>query len=260
MYTKDTQSEQLPFCVVTVGTEYDQDAMVRPDGYMAHHLLCVEQGECIFEFAGKCLILGAGAVVFIPKDYPHSYRQHGDAPLKTGFVTFDGDCVEPLLKFYHAEPFRYCTSEGLQAMIAHCCRLAAKNASSAVLSQALYEILTVFFAELSRPKTSPILERAKEYIELHCQADLSVAQIAQEVGISSSLLFRLFREEEYTTPIDFLRHTRIRRAKQLLLQNPQIRIAELAAACGFSDCAYFCKVFKDLTGMTPKRFLAAYVP
>ncbi|MBQ9773691.1 MAG: helix-turn-helix domain-containing protein [Clostridia bacterium] len=259
LYTDDTRCELLPLHVVTVGTDHEQTLIDRPSGFWAHHMFCIEEGSGVFETPQGTYPLEAGTVIFIRKDYPTRYYPTGEV-FKVGFVTFDGTGVEHLLQYYRAEDFMFVKSDTLVSMMGHCARLGAHNAEPDKLSCALYEILVRFFSELYSKQATPSFVRAKNYIEQHCyDPELSVSEVAREIGISPSLLFRLFREEEHTTPIDFLRRTRIRRAKQLLLQSPALRISEVAVRCGFSNCAYFCKVFKDLTDLTPKEFSATYI-
>lgn len=259
LYIDDSRCDLLPFYVMTLGSDYDQTRVSRPEGYIAHHIFCVEKGSGVFETPRGKVTLEEGSVIFMRKGYPTCYYPAGEE-FKVGFITFDGECVDRLLDYYRAEGFLYCKSETLVSMIGHCARVGSKNATPDTLSHMLYEILAHFFARTKGSRATPSLARAKNYVEqYYYDAELSVAEIARNAGISQSLLFRLFREEEHVTPVDYLRRFRIRRAKQLLLQNPGARISDVAARCGFSDSSYFCKVFRDLTDMTPKEFLATYV-
>lgn len=257
IYADDRRCRLLPFYIHSVGTDYPQEPVNRPNGYWAHHIFCVEKGKCLFETEKGNLILEAGAVIFIQKNYPLNYRAVGEK-LLTGFISFDGEGVDGLLEYYCAEPFVVLQSSELQGMVKECCRYVQRNATPDLLSQKLYEVLLRFFAESRDLTGSDSLKRAKAYIASHFQSDLSVSEIAEAVGISQSLLFLLFRTEEHSTPMEFLRHTRIHHAKQMLLQKPNIAISDLASSCGFSDCSYFCKVFKTETELTPKEFSAMH--
>lgn len=259
LYADDTRCELLPLHVITVGTDYHQMRIDRPEGFWAHHIFCIEEGSGVFETPQGKTVLSAGSVLFIRKGYPTHYYP-ADGVFRVGFITFNGEGVDRLLDYYHAENFMVCQNEALIPMIAHCARLGSRNASPDRLSQALYEILVRFFGELQQQKSTSHLVRAKNFIEQNCyDSELSVEDIAHAAGISSSLLFRLFREQEHTTPTDYLRDSRIRRAKQLLIGSPGMRVAEVALRCGFSGCAYFCKVFKSLANMTPKEFRDAHM-
>jgi two-component system response regulator YesN len=97
------------------------------------------------------------------------------------------------------------------------------------------------------------LLRAKAFMEQNCHKDLSIDDVAKNVGISQSLLFRLFKVEEKRTPVEYLRALRISKAKVLLIED-KLKIYEIANLCGFSDVAYFCKVFKSQTGVSPNTY------
>ena len=104
----------------------------------------------------------------------------------------------------------------------------------------------------------PALLNAKLFIEKNYKKDLSVAEIAASIEISQSLLFKLFKESEGCTPIEYLRKIRIENAKLLLSNEADISIKDIGVECGFSDTSYFVKVFKSETEITPKKFRDLY--
>jgi AraC-like DNA-binding protein len=55
------------------------------------------------------------------------------------------------------------------------------------------------------------------------------------------------------SPIDFLIHSRIEKAK-VYLQHSSKRIKEIAWRSGFQSEFYFCKTFKKRVGQTPGEF------
>ena len=66
-------------------------------------------------------------------------------------------------------------------------------------------------------------------------------------------MYRLFREETGTTPIEYRNRLRIQRACQLL-RGRECTIGEIAALLGFESVYYFSRVFKKLTGVAPSRW------
>jgi two-component system response regulator YesN len=46
---------------------------------------------------------------------------------------------------------------------------------------------------------------------------------------------------------------RVNRAK-FMLQSYRMSVKEIAATCGYSDAAYFCRVFRKVTGLTPMQY------
>jgi AraC-like DNA-binding protein len=83
--------------------------------------------------------------------------------------------------------------------------------------------------------------------------DYSIHGLAQSAGLSDSQFRRLFRRQTGQGPAEFLRTTRIARAKELLLQG--VRIKEVAEQTGFRDVFYFMRAFKQVAGVAPGRFV-----
>ena len=63
-----------------------------------------------------------------------------------------------------------------------------------------------------------------------------------------------FKEKTKTSIINYILMVRIDKAKELLLQN-QDRIFVVAQKVGFNDTSYFNRIFKKVTGYTPKEFI-----
>jgi len=261
MYTvapEDSRSQSLlPLHLITAGTQHIQETRIRPKGLSFHQILIVEEGEGILEWANHTRVLKAGNAIFIPKGFPCTYKRLGNAFI-TGWVAFDGPGSEKLLDYFHASPLLQTESAPIAPLIIESCRLIRRGESPEVLSALLYQLIISFFDAARKSSAVPALEKAKEYARKHLETDLSVSDLARAAGISPSLLHRLFQQEK-TTPVSFLKRERIRKAKELLLQSPEQKIAEIAQACGFSDCAYFCKVFREETRESPLQYRKKYV-
>jgi len=248
----------LPIYLTTAGTDYSEIHVNRPNGAPFHHIYVVEKGAVRFQTPKGAFLLDAGSALFVRKGYPTVYGPTG-ADCRAGWVTFDGVACDALLEYYRAEDFVFFKSEEVISFVHACCKEVERGGSPEALSRHVYGILEGFFGRL-RAQTAPsALRTAKAYIEAHFREEFSVASVAAAAGISPSLLFRHFHNEEGSTPTDYLRRVRIGRAKQLLLECPLLRIREVAAACGYADFAYFCKVFRAEVGMTPKTYRDRYL-
>ena len=74
------------------------------------------------------------------------------------------------------------------------------------------------------------------------------------ININSSHLSRQFKKETNMTVTEFINKRRIQEAKFLIDQNNN-SITEIALMVGFENHNYFCKVFKQMTSLTPKDYL-----
>jgi AraC family transcriptional regulator len=98
------------------------------------------------------------------------------------------------------------------------------------------------------------LHQVIRYIDEHLAESLSLETIAQQIGISQFYFCHLFKQSMGISPYQYLLQQRIERAKHLLLHHP-LDIADIALAVGFSNQSHFTRRFKQVVGMTPKRFV-----
>lgn len=104
-----------------------------------------------------------------------------------------------------------------------------------------------------RAKTHPAVRRATAHIERNLQTPLELGQLAERAGVSPSHLVALFAEHCGISPIACLQQRRLDRAVWLL-DNPYLRIQEVATACGYEDLNYFVRLFKRRFGLPPGRW------
>lgn len=247
----------LPIYMLTAGADFEQPPVRRPNGTTLHQILFVDHGSIRVRVDGRELLLSEGDATFMQKGCPVFYES-AEAGSRTGWISFAGEGVEPLLEYFRAAPFSVQSDEPLREMRRACLRAAERKAPLEQLSSLTYQLLITYFNALNRAESSSELDAAKAYMERHYTTDLSVEDVAAAVGISASLLYRLFRREGMT-PVGYLRSLRLGNAKRLLLEHPELPVARIAAACGFADAAYFCKVFRDAERITPRQYRTAYL-
>lgn len=93
-----------------------------------------------------------------------------------------------------------------------------------------------------------------DYITSHYTENISARTICDHFQIGRTLLYEI-SEQNYGIGIaEHIRNLRIEKAKILLAEHPELRISEIAVACGFDDYNYFITVFKRLVGKPPRQF------
>lgn len=92
--------------------------------------------------------------------------------------------------------------------------------------------------------------RVKELIDANLGGNLSLADIAEDCGISVSHLIRGFKRANGVPPHQWLLQRRVELAKTLLL-DPRTPVAVIAVACGFADQSHLTRVFARLAGAPP---------
>ncbi|MGO4407781.1 helix-turn-helix domain-containing protein [Bosea sp. RAF48] len=92
--------------------------------------------------------------------------------------------------------------------------------------------------------------RAKEMLHARFATDLSIAQIAEECGLTPSHFARAFRRNTGLAPHRYLMKLRVEEAKKLLVR-PDLSLEEIAICCGFGGQSHLTRVFGRFTGVTP---------
>lgn len=108
-------------------------------------------------------------------------------------------------------------------------------------------------AGLSRAR----LRRVERYVRSHLDADLSLDDLAQEVGLSKYHFARRFKERIGQSPYQFVIYERVRRARSLLRKTTR-SLARIAFDVGFSSQSHFTRTFKRYVGVTPGTYRAAW--
>ena len=83
--------------------------------------------------------------------------------------------------------------------------------------------------------------------------ELKIDDISNEIGMSRSVLYNKVKATTGMTPVDFVRHIRIKKACEIL-RNTDDTLTSIAFAVGFTDPKYFSKVFKKETGIVPTEY------
>ncbi|MBD0378788.1 response regulator transcription factor [Paenibacillus sedimenti] len=95
--------------------------------------------------------------------------------------------------------------------------------------------------------------KAVDFIQRELQENLHLLDVAKRVNMSRSYFSRCFRDIVGQTFNDYVRDIRVEHAKALLRQTGKT-IGWIAAQSGYPNEKYFCRVFRDVTGMLPSEF------
>ena len=110
-------------------------------------------------------------------------------------------------------------------------------------------------ATVAAPAATPIedafISRFKKIVEERLStSDLSVEDLAADMGLSRVQLYRKVKALTGSTPVDLLRKARLAQARKLL-QESTLSVSEVAYQVGFASPSYFTKCYKDEFGTVP---------
>jgi AraC family transcriptional regulator len=98
-----------------------------------------------------------------------------------------------------------------------------------------------------------ILRRAIERLRSESDADVSLAALAADAGLSRFHFCRAFKESTGMPPHAWLRQYRLEQAKAML-RDPSMSVIAVAVALGYASQTAFAAAFKKLTGVSPREF------
>ena len=106
------------------------------------------------------------------------------------------------------------------------------------------------FQETAQPSEA----MADEYIDMHFQENLTLETLARLSGLTPNYFSSLFSKVSGIKLWDYINSRRIEAAMQLLKNESNLNIIEIAAQCGFNNTANFNKAFKKAVGITPGEY------
>lgn len=93
----------------------------------------------------------------------------------------------------------------------------------------------------------------QEYIRQHCDAPIQLDDLGKLVGLHPRYLCQKFSKETGRSPMAALTEARMERARHLL-SHTRLPISEVGAQAGYRDVYHFSKRFKNVVGMSPRKF------
>ncbi|HUB44411.1 MAG TPA: AraC family transcriptional regulator [Acetobacteraceae bacterium] len=95
--------------------------------------------------------------------------------------------------------------------------------------------------------------KVKEFIDASLGSTIRLRDCASRARLSTSYFSHAFKATFGTTVCHYIRRRRVERAQQLMLMSDQ-PLVQIALACGFTDQAHYCRVFRDVVGSSPNAW------
>ncbi len=115
------------------------------------------------------------------------------------------------------------------------------------------EKICAMLTDRKEKRSDKFVYMAKRYIHEHYREKLMLSDIAEYLKISPGYLSSCFSRCMNQTVSDYIAEVKIAHAKELI-DSGQFLIYEIADQLGFENAYYFSKVFKKVTGMSPKNY------
>lgn len=98
-----------------------------------------------------------------------------------------------------------------------------------------------------------MIAKAKQFVNRNYMGEISLESVSKYTNISANYFSAIFKKETGTNFIDYVTNVRIEAAKRLLMEQ-KYKIYEISQMVGYENEHYFSRVFKKITGISPKKF------
>jgi transcriptional regulator GlxA family with amidase domain len=204
-------------------------------------------------------------IAFDP-EYSETRRYCYESPIP--FYLADHRTILPDNGFFPHFPYKYHTSRFLEfePLFAKLVQSfpKRKEEQSHETRANLFKILTMMNEELSTHRQvffeSLIIKNnyekimiCKKLIDEHPEYKFSLRNLADKIGLSQNFFCKMFRQIIGNSPLEYVNEARIQLAKNLLATTV-LSVEEISSRSGFDDVAYFYRIFKRHTNMTPNTY------
>ena len=117
----------------------------------------------------------------------------------------------------------------------------------------IMERFTDYVFNLTHVKHKDVILKSIDYIRNNYMKKLTLDEVAATVYLSPSYFSKIFKEEMNMNFNTYLNHIRIEMSRKLLA-DPSISMVDVSSIVGYEDQSYFSKVFKKVTGQSPKKY------
>lgn len=227
--------------------------------FLIHYIL---EGEDVFSVNGVSHRLKAGQGFLIEPDYLTTYTADQNHPWTYVWLGFSGQEARSILNsigLRQSSPIFTCGPE--QHLEQYVMDMLEHNYATISDLYRREAMLLLFFSALAQTEREAAADQSENvyvaqairYIQDRYHEPLRVEDIVRYVGLNRSYFCTLFKKCTGLSPIKYLQTFRMTRAAHLLSVT-QLPVTAVAYSCGYQETASFHKIFKQHTGLSPKRY------
>ena len=226
-------------------------------------IYCME-GLGWYEVRGRRYEVGANQFFILPANEPHTYGADSCQPWTIYWIHFTGDHAavysEGLLTPHDIRPSlnsriseRQHVFEEIFFTLEHSTDRESLRYASSLLHYYLATMRYLNHYRHDSSVSSDVVAASQHYMRENLERRLTLDQIARYTGYSPSHFSLLFRQQTGESPLAWFNRLKIERACQLL-QTTDMRVNQICHKVGIDDSYYFSRLFKQLTGLSPKQY------
>lgn len=253
-----------PVIAAGIGRCDNQYHCIRKEGYHLPQINFCTGGKGVLIAEGKTTEITKGMSFFLPADIPHEYYAVSEM-WSLEWVTFSGTGCLGLLEQLGMTGALTVLHEDNSEMkrawngIYTALKRNGENdnlRADSYMHRYLAEYHISRISSCEKGSDSSSFRLAEEYISRHFTEEITMEELAAAAGVSPQYLCRVFKRRTDMRPFQYINCRRLQHAK-LLLTRGGMTVSEISAAVGYNDVSYFCKLFREQEGVSPKKFMSS---
>ncbi len=236
-----------------------------------HELYFLEDGQTTYFVGNSIYILNSGDFIFIPQGQLHQTDNSRYPLLERVLINFDDGFIFPecaeVLRALMQSPHVRLPQEQIPKfrktvkMIEQEAMSEDKN-NTLLLKLYISELLALISRHRKNDTVTDfgsayrIAQETAKYISTNYKLPLSLGTLALRYSVSEGYLSKLFKKYTGMGINQYINISRVMAAKELL-DSTDMSVTAVAYECGFNDSNYFSQVFKEIVGITPKKYSMA---
>lgn len=239
-----------------------------PHWHLENELIYVEQGCVTVSHNHQEYTLRTGETIFLSSGEIHYIKS--DPGSITAVTLFDASLTAALTNRYQLCCAKLSNAYDIPVIFSNICqeRMQKKLFFEQQICVLITELMIrIFRNERCMPAGNrPHHSSIDNYKDLLDEIDANYSYItfsdaAAFMGLSEPYFSRFFRKISGMTFSRYLNMVRLEHAISMLQGNPRkLSVTEIASRCGFETIRHFNRVFRDITGMSPRELPSGYVP
>lgn len=231
-----------------------------------YQMLYLIEGEGVFRSTsmGEVHIKAGDIFLLFPGEW-HSYGPITGSKWKSYWIGFKGKNMDDRVEngFLSAQKAVYHVGYSTSIIELYKLALASAHEEAAYCQQMLAGLVNHLIGMMYSLERNIILNKNHSHVKMISQArmrirealesDLTIQQLADELGVSYSNFRKLFKQHTGLSPALYQQDLRLQRAKEML-STTKMSIKEIAYRLNFESPDYFSSKFKLKTGMKPSEF------
>lgn len=247
------KNNQLQFYIKDVFLVHRENTTIQNTRPYSSCLSYRLDGESYFDYGNNPIHVKTGDIIFVPAHTNYHYRTENEEIIIVHLeLSQKNDYAFSLVHMPNPE-----TSQKFKQLFdtwnSRCPGYQFR--SNSILYDILADVRQQNYAQSEQiGKAKKQISASIEYLyENYYKSDLNIKSIAAASNISEVYFRKRFQQIYHTSPLKYINHLRITKAKTLLKED-SYTIKSISLTVGFSDPLYFSRIFKSVTGLSPLEY------